>query len=698
MNLFTKVLLSVLATCLIIFVSVIGFSLYKTNNIVMENANDFAVAEGEKQAKRVEAELDYARDTIKTVATTFAAMVEESRTDRDFANSIMKNVLEENEQFTGVWTAWEPNAFDGKDEEFAGSVGHDDTGRFVPYWNRGSGSISVEPLVDYDVPGAGDYYLLAKNSGEEVILDPYWYQLNGEDVLLTSIVAPIEVDGTVVGVAGIDLTLNFMQEINDTIKLFDSGFGAIVSNNGTFVAHKSNDLVGKSNYEIEGLKAVDKIKAAVGSGKVLALVDYSPVTQADVYKVYSPINVGSSSTPWSLMVTIPMDEIKQQSTELLTYSIMISLIGIIILVVVLIWITRGIVNPILKIVEQIKELAKGNLSVERLQIKSKDEIGQLANAINEMTVNTKGLVQDAANISNNVSSYSEELMTFTGEIKEGIEQVSATTEELASGSTNQAQHASDTLSKIQQVDNEVKSINQHSEKMTSRTQITMDSSYKGIQSAEQAIQQMNMIEQKVTKTAQIVKELGVKSNQINQILDVINDIASQTNLLSLNAAIEAARAGEHGKGFAVVADEVRKLAEQSTASTNKISSIIESVQKEVYEAEQATNEVVNEVQSGTEVININKQAFDEIAQNISDMVNEINKVSESSKLINRETTEVVKALEDIAAISEESSAGSEELSATVEEQTASMQEIDTMARNLAEMAESLINSLSKFKY
>ena len=181
-------------------------------------------------------------------------------------------------------------------------------------------------------------------------------------------------------------------------------------------------------------------------------------------------------------------------------------------------------------------------------------------------------------------------------MSDGIEQVSATTEELASGSTEQTKHTGETLEKIQQMDDKVNQIHQYTTEMTSSSQITEDSSQKGIKSADQSIQQMKMIEEKVSSTVNIVKKLGQKSQEISQILEVINGIASQTNLLALNAAIEAARAGEHGKGFAVVANEVKKLAEQSSESTSQISSIIENVLKETQEVEQAMNGVVLEVQ------------------------------------------------------------------------------------------------------
>lgn len=692
LNLFMKLLISILSTCLLIFISIIGFNAYKTNNLVVKNAQKIASTESEKQAKNIEATLNYSMDSVRTLASTFGTMVEENSTDRDLVNNILKKSLEENQRFIATWTAWEPNAFDKMDEKFINSLGHDETGRFVPYWSRTDKKISVEALLDYDETGAGDYYLLAKNSGKEVILNPYLYPIGGKDILITSIVAPITIDGKVVGVAGVDISLDFMQKMTDSIKMYESGFGAIIANNGTFMAHQSPDLVGKSSYELEEAKSVPKIKSAIESGKSLFM------TNKDMYKAYAPIKVGSSGTPWSLLITIPVDEVTQKSNELLMFSIILSSIGVIILIMVITWIAHRLVQPILKTVVQMKEIANGNLIVENLQITSKDEIGQLAQAMNEMTANTKTLIQNATHISNQVSSYSGELLTFTNEINDGITQVSSTTEQLASGATDQAQHASETLEKIQQVGQEVKQIHQYTEQMMNRSHITEDSSQKGRQSAVQSIQQMKMIEEKVSSTAYIIKELDNKSKEIRQILEVINGIASQTNLLALNAAIEAARAGEHGKGFAVVADEVKKLAEQSTASTNQIHTIIENVLTETEAAEQAMNDVVLEVQSGSKAIDRNRQAFDEIAHHITDMTNQINQVTNTSKLIDEETKVVVKAVENMAAISQESSAGSEELSATMEQQNASMQEIHGMTNQLADMAKSLNQSLAKFKY
>lgn len=695
MKLFTKMLVYILGTSILIFIAVLGFNLYQTNNLTVENAQQIADNEGEKRAAQVEAELDYAMDVVRTLAATFGSMAAEKKADRTLADAVLTNVLKNNESFVATWTAWEPNAFDGQDEKFVGTVGHDNTGRYIPYWSRVNNNIKIEPLIDYDVPGAGDYYLLSQQHGEEVILEPYLYPIGEKEVLITSIVAPIEVDGKIVGVAGVDITLDTLQQITNDIKLYETGFGAIVSNEGIFVAHPSDELLSKSIDE-KNFTAMDKIKLSIKEGNHLFITDTS--IEQDMYLSFNPIHVGDSKTPWSLMVMVPADEVKAETNALLKTSIMISLAGIIVLVAVIAMIANGLVKPLLKVMEQVKEVAKGNLTIDKINIQSKDEVGQLALAMNDMVDNTKMLIRDATAISNQVASYSEELMTSTNEMSQSIEQVLTTVEEVASGSNIQAQHASETLSKIQEVDMKVHHIKKYIEEMTSRSEKTEDSSQKGIESAEQSIRGMYAMEQRVSSTATVIQELGEKSKEIRRILDVIHDIANQTNLLALNAAIEAARAGEQGKGFSIVADEVRKLAEQSSESAGQIANIIDNVLKEAQLAEQAMSGVVQEVQSSSNMIDNNRTSFDDIAKSILEMVEHIHQVTEASQLIDRETKEVVKAVENISAISEQSSAGSEELLATMEQQSASIQEINGMAANLSEMADSLHQSLSKFKY
>jgi DNA-binding CsgD family transcriptional regulator len=144
----------------------------------------------------------------QALAATFASLRGLGITDRRIFDSILREMLDRHPEFVGVWTVWEPNALDGKDRDFSNTPGHDETGRFVPFWNRVGGRIHVEPNVNYDVPGLGDWYLVPTQRRCETVLDPYEVPAAGRPVFITSMVAPILLDGRCVGAAGVDVAID----------------------------------------------------------------------------------------------------------------------------------------------------------------------------------------------------------------------------------------------------------------------------------------------------------------------------------------------------------------------------------------------------------------------------------------------------------------------------------------------------------
>lgn len=695
MNLLGKILATVIGTVFVVFAVITVVNIYQTKNLTIETAQKMAQAETSDHANQIQIQLDYAMDTARTLAANLTTIVEEQKADRALTDAMFQRILKNNEQFMGVWSVWEPNAFDAQDEKYINTERHDASGRYVPFWTRDGDRIVPSPIVDYDT---SDFYLLPKQKGQEMILEPFVYPIAGKDVLLTSIIVPVTIDNEFKGIVAVDMSLETFAQLSQQVKLFESGFGSIISNNGMFVTHPNNDYVTKPFAEQEQYTYRNEIQTAIQQGKASVIQDFSSYLQEDSYIVTAPIHIGKTETPWSLLVTVPTKEVLAQTTKLTWTMVIIGVAGLIYLIIVLTWLIRRIVRPIVMTVEQVQAIADGNLAVEPLAEDSKDELGHLAKAVNIMTSNTRSLIQEATQISNQASTFSDRLMSSTNNMSVSIDQVLTTTGELATGATLQAEHAALTLGVTQEVEQKLQAIQAAIKEMTHRSQETTQASKQGLVHAEQSIQGMEAMSEQVTLTASVVQQLSDQSTEINRILQVINAIAGQTDLLALNAAIEAARAGEHGKGFSVVAEEVRKLAEESAKSTSQIAAIIDTVVKETVKAGDAMQNVVAAVQTNTQYLDANKQALDAILQHIVDTVAQIDEVTTASHLIQTETVEVVRAVENMTAVSQQSSAGTEELLATMEQQNTAVHELKNMAESLSGMTNSLQQTLAKFHF
>ncbi|MBN2110429.1 MAG: PAS domain S-box protein [Methanosarcinaceae archaeon] len=282
------------------------------------------------------------------IANTLARTMEMYQSaDREEVNNILENVLEEYPSLTGVYVGYEENAFDGRDSEYAGSPGHDETGRFVPYWNTINGPISVEPLIFYDTE---DYYQIPETTKSPVVTEPYFYQ----GIFMVSFDSPIFREGEFVGIAGADISLDYIDEEVSNLKAFDTGYAFVTGNTGIIVSHpKYKENLGEMSLQDFNVSEISKAANDIREGKSGSLETTDPATGKDVVMFYEPVKTGN----YSFVLVVPKEEMYAGATYLRNTLIVISAISISFMAAISYLIAVSITIPINRIVDNFRQIA-----------------------------------------------------------------------------------------------------------------------------------------------------------------------------------------------------------------------------------------------------------------------------------------------------------------------------------------------------
>jgi len=610
----TLVIAAIAAICVFTGMKVIRSNEQSAATLAHETAHHYANV--------VKAELEVALDEARALSVVFesAANVDGFQLTRRKANMILKYFIEGRTDFLGTYVLFEPDAFDGKDINFIGELGHDETGRFIPYWTRGEDGTGVlEPLLNYSVEGEGDYYQIPKKRNQESVLDPYIYPIQGKDVLLTSLVVPVRSENKeFIGIAGIDLTLDSLQRLVSEIEIegFPNAYVTFYSAGGIVVASKNTDSIGDF---VGNATDVQEIIDGVAGNQDFNVKRVSQLLGEEVLTEGVAVEIGNTGTKWMVTVNIPTKTLAAQGMSIVRFIIIIGLTAAFVAILITYFLSRGISKPLKRAVSVTGAIAQGDLSID-IHNTSTDETGQLLDAMQRMKEKLREVINTVKGVSDSVLN--------------GSQEISSTAQQVSQGSTEQAAVGEEVSSSIEEMSANIR------------------------QNADNA-KETEKIAQKAAEDAQIsgksVSEAVEAMKQIANRISIIEEIARSTNMLSLNASIEAARAGEQGKGFAVVAAEVGKLAARSKQAAEEIGKLSSSTVVTAEEAGEMLKRLVPDIQRTAELV-----------QEISAASAEQNSGAEQ---INKAVVQLDTVIQQNASAAEELASMAEKLSGQAQEVT-----------------------------
>ncbi|WP_445620023.1 methyl-accepting chemotaxis protein [Kushneria sp. Sum13] len=607
-------------------------------------------AMGRAQASEISVRLEKALQTAEELAQTNAMMAQGSdgvaglSIDRRDMSRIVRQRVIDNPELLDAFIGWEPNAFDNDaDHQGQTALGYGENGRFMPWWYRTeTGSVEVLGLGDTmestkaQANGVreGEYYLCTRETKRACVIDPAPYDYNGNTILVTSFNAPILVNGTFRGSAGVDLSLAFIQgmlvEANQGL-YNGAGSIALVSTNGTIVGYSGNaQSPGKPAGQFFNAETAQQLIS--GSDRSIM------TTAGDDLSLQLPVTIGDQAR-WQLMLRVPksavyadftalQQELADQQRQAL---LAMTLVGILISALGLgaIWMVgRRIARPLKFLAERMRQIANGDGDLtQRLPVMGRDEPAQLAEAFNSFVDRMETVLIDIRDSSHSVQLAAAEISSGSHDLSRRTENTAANLEESAAAM----------------------------EQLTSTVEHSATSTKEANGLAHEAASMARGGGKQMSSVVATMSRIRETSGKIESIVDVIEGIAFQTNLLALNASVEAARAGEHGRGFAVVAQEVRNLANRSAQAATDIKTLITT----------SSHETV----SGAELVNAASQAMGEIVERVgrvSTVIEELSRATSEQSTGIGQVNQAITQLDDMtqqnAALVEQSAAAAESLS------------------------------------